>query len=608
MRVPAASRLPSPQLALACFYVTGGALTLVTLLGDWPLASPPLIAAVGVASLLLGLAVACLPRMPGWACHVLLASGTGAICLLVVLSGGGAASATNAFFTVWVGIYAGLFFRPLAAALHVSSTGVLLTVALAVEGSEQALAVHVVVVVSCNAISCLLIGALVERLRRAALTDPLTGLPTRRGLDDLTGSALPARGTSVVVLVLTVRRLRDVNEALGHDSGDTLLVAAAATARAFADDGGGWAARLSGRHFAVVLPVPGRAPLTPADQAVLAQRLVAAVRGPWPVEGLHVHLDATVGAAWAEGPLHDLEPALLAAEAAARAARDCGLVVQTDSASGRVGDRDGLALAQQLWKAIENDELRLHVQPVMDSSRHEVVAVEALVRWQHPTRGLLGPAAFLPQAEQSSSIFPLTWWVLEASLDQCRAWRDAGSLVPVAVNLSARLLGDPDLAEQVRTRLVERRLAPDLLTLEVTESALVAHPQLAVRNIAQLRALGVHVSIDDFGTGFTSLSMLAHLQVDELKVDRTFVGAALTSSGADAIVRSVVDLGHRLGLRVVGEGVEDEATSRLLQSLGYDRQQGYLYSRPLPPGELADVLGLPSLDHAVVPHARTATG
>jgi EAL domain-containing protein (putative c-di-GMP-specific phosphodiesterase class I) len=411
----------------------------------------------------------------------------------------------------------------------------------------------------------------------------------------------------VVVLVLTVRRLREVNEALGHDSGDALLVAAADAVRGFAEDGHGWAARLSGRQFAVVVPVPGRDPASSADQAALAQRLVAAVRGPWPVGGLHVHLDATLGTSWAQGPLSALDPALLAAEAAARNAKDRGLTVQTDTASVRVGDRDGLALAQQLWKAIENDELRLHVQPLMDAARREVVAVEALVRWQHPTRGLLPPAAFLPQAEQSSSIFPLTWWVLEASLDQCRLWRDAGRRMPVAVNLSARLLGDPHLPEQVRTRLAERGLAPGLLTLEVTESALVAQPQIATRNIAQLRADGVHVAIDDFGTGFTSLSMLADLQVDELKVDRAFVAAALTSPAAEAIVRSVVDLGHRLGLRVVGEGVEDQATSHLLEQLGYDRQQGYLFSRPLPPEELTALLDLPAPGRALVPPPRAAT-
>jgi EAL domain-containing protein (putative c-di-GMP-specific phosphodiesterase class I) len=180
--------------------------------------------------------------------------------------------------------------------------------------------------------------------------------------------------------------------------------------------------------------------------------------------------------------------------------------------------------------------------------------------------------------------------------------------MPVAVNLSARLLGDPDLPEQVRTRLAERGLAPGLLTLEVTESALVAQPQIAMRNITRLRADGIHVSIDDFGTGFTSLSMLADLQVDELKVDRAFVGAALTSAAADAIVRSVVELGHRLGLRVVGEGVEDEATSRLLQQLGYDRQQGYLFSRPVPAEELTALLDLPVAAAPALPLARAATG
>jgi predicted signal transduction protein with EAL and GGDEF domain len=412
----------------------------------------------------------------------------------------------------------------------------------------------------------------------------------------------------VVVLVLTVRRLRDVNEALGHDSGDALLVAAADAVRDFTEQGNGWAARLSGRRFAVVLPVPGVAPLLPAEQAVLAQRLVAAVRGPWPVAGLHVHLDATVGASWAVGPLHDLDPVLLAAEAAARDAKDRGLTVQTDGASVRVGDRDGLALAQQLWKAIENDELRLHVQPLMDAARREVVAVEALVRWQHPTRGLLPPAAFLPQAEQSSSIFPLTWWVLEASLDQCRLWRDAGRRMPGR--------GQPE-------RPAARRPAPARAGPHPPGRARpgprAAHPRgdgeragrpAADRDRAtspQLRADGVHVAIDDFGTGFTSLSMLADLQVDELKVDRAFVAAALTSPAAEAIVRSVVDLGHRLGLRVVGEGVEDQATSHLLEQLGYDRQQGYLFSRPLPPEELTALLDLPAAGRALVPPPRAAT-
>ena len=247
---------------------------------------------------------------------------------------------------------------------------------------------------------------------------------------------------------------------------------------------------------------------------------------------------------------------------------------------------DRLALLGELRNAIDRDELLLHYQPKLDLRDGTLVGVEALVRWQHPQRGFLPPSEFIPLAEQTGLIYPLSHWVLDTALRQQQAWCAVGLDIPVAVNLSRRTLHDPQLPETVARLLTRWDIAPTALVLEITEGSLMADPERAAENLRQLRALGVHVSIDDFGTGYSSLASLQNLSVDELKIDQSFVQAMATDASARAIVRAIVDLADALKLRVVAEGVEDRSTWDVLAGLGCDIAQGYFLSRPIAALEL----------------------
>jgi EAL domain-containing protein (putative c-di-GMP-specific phosphodiesterase class I) len=249
-----------------------------------------------------------------------------------------------------------------------------------------------------------------------------------------------------------------------------------------------------------------------------------------------------------------------------------------------------LALLGELRRAIDQHQLLLHYQPKVDTHSGQVLGVEALVRWQHPTHGLIPPGEFIPLAERTGLIQPLTHYVLDAALGQCHQWRQAGHELSVAVNVSARRLLDLDFPDQVAATLTRWRVPARLLVVEITESTIMADPTHALEILGRLSAMGVQLSIDDFGTGYSSMAYLKNLPVHELKIDRSFV-AQLTSDSRDAvIVRSTVDLGRNLGLRVVAEGVEDQATWQALAALGCDAIQGYHISRPVPPDHLINWL------------------
>jgi EAL domain-containing protein (putative c-di-GMP-specific phosphodiesterase class I) len=253
-------------------------------------------------------------------------------------------------------------------------------------------------------------------------------------------------------------------------------------------------------------------------------------------------------------------------------------------------DTASLTLLSELPRAIRNHELVLHYQPKLDFRTGEVAGIEALTRWQHPTRGLISPGEFVPAAEKTGLIAPLTRYVLDEALGQLSRWRSEGHRVSVAVNLSMRNLHDTTLPEQVARLLLKWQLPGELLTVELTESAIVSDPARTSDVIRGLKALGVGIAIDDFGTGYTSLAYLARLAVTQLKIDRSFVLTMRDRADNAAIVRSIITLGHDLGLEVVAEGVETEATYDQLARLGCDTAQGYWLSRPLPPAELAEWL------------------
>jgi diguanylate cyclase len=426
-----------------------------------------------------------------------------------------------------------------------------------------------------------------------ALHDPLTGLPNRELFGDRVEQAIRAsdRGLQPAsLLLLDLDRFKDVNDTLGHHHGDLLLreVAARLTGTLRAVD---TVARLGGDEFAVLLP-----DATADGAAAVAQKVRAALHQPLTLDGLGLDLDASIGIAVYPDHGGDAAELLQHADVAMYAAKQthAGFVVYDPAVDQHSPRR--LALLGGLRRAVERDELVLHYQPKADLHTGQVLGAEALVRWQHPAHGLLGPGEFVPLAERTGLIHPLTRWVLDAALRQAAAWRQAGHHLSISVNVSTRSLLDREFPDQVADRLTAWQVPATSLVLEVTESAVMADPALALEILGRLHALGVGLALDDFGTGYSSMAYLKALPVDELKVDRSFVGQMATSTSDAVIVRSTIDLGHNLGLHVVAEGVENQATWEELAALGCDTAQGYHLGRPMPADELEQWLGVAASD------------
>ncbi|MGR7028179.1 putative bifunctional diguanylate cyclase/phosphodiesterase [Geodermatophilus sp. URMC 62] len=442
--------------------------------------------------------------------------------------------------------------------------------------------------------------------RREALTDELTGLANRRAvlrrIDELCGQGQP-----MALALLDLDKFKEVNDGLGHAAGDDLLrlVAGRLTAQLRTGDVLG---RLGGDEFAVValLDDAGEDGEYGEDGAALARRLAGQLAEPFQVGGMAVHASASIGVATrpgspvgappgsnpGDGDLDGADPAattelLRQADAAMYAAKHTGGGTAVYDPARHGDHRGNLALVEELRRGLRDGELVLHHQPQVDVGTGRTVGVEALVRWAHPDRGLLPPAAFLPLAEVHGLMRPLTDEVLRQAVTQAAAWHRAGRELRMSVNLSASNLLDVDLPARVAGLLREARLPAGRLVLEITESVLLSDPDRSLAVVGRLADLGVAVSIDDFGTGYSSLSYLRDLPVGELKLDRSFTADLLTDTRTEAIVASTVALAHRLGLRVVAEGVEHDETLAHLAGLGCDESQGYLHSAPLP----ADRLG-----------------
>jgi diguanylate cyclase len=417
-----------------------------------------------------------------------------------------------------------------------------------------------------------------------ALHDALTGLPNRTLLRDRTDQAIRQADRELVpaaLLLLDLERFKEVNDTLGHHYGDQLLVQVGKRLQA-ALRNVDTVARLGGDEFAVLLPR-----IEAAEGAVaVANKLQAALQEPFELEGLSLEVEASIGLALY--PEHGTDPdeLLQRADIAMYAAKDthAGFVL-FDPALDQHSPRR-LALLGELRRAIEHQQLILHYQPKIHAHTGQVLGVEALVRWQHPEQGLIPPNDFIPLAERTGLIGPLTHYVLDTALHQSHRWRQAGHELAMAVNVSARSLLDLDFPDQVAGLLARWELPARLLVVEITESTIMADPTHALEILGRLNIMGVQIAIDDFGTGYSSMAHLKTLPVHELKVDRSFV-SHMTSNTRDAvIVRSTVDLGRNLGLRVVAEGVEDVVTSQELDALGCDAIQGYYISRPVPPDDL----------------------
>ncbi len=326
---------------------------------------------------------------------------------------------------------------------------------------------------------------------------------------------------------------------------------------------------------------------TPLEVAVeLARAITEAMLVPFDLEEISVHVGASIGvvagsaAGQAQDPERSAATLLQQADIAMYEAKAHGDGFRTYDACSDTGTGARLRTVEQLRAALEHDELVLHYQPKVDLPGGTVSGVEALVRWQHPERGLLPPVEFLPLAEEARLMQPLTSWVLRSALHQVARWRDDGVRLSVAVNVSASNLLDLGLVDQVVGHLHELDLPPECLQIEITEDTVMADPERATQVVRELHALGVSVSVDDYGTGYSSLAYLRDLTVTELKLDQTFV-QQLSDARAGAIVRSTVDLAHAMGLRMVAEGVEDADTARRLSALGCDVAQGFHYAHPM---------------------------
>jgi diguanylate cyclase (GGDEF)-like protein len=419
-----------------------------------------------------------------------------------------------------------------------------------------------------------------RRLRAQALHDALTGLPNRTLLQRRAERALrgDARGA---ILLIDLDRFKEVNDTLGHDHGDELLVEVAGRLRA-ALRGGDTLARLGGDEFAVLLEgLPDRAAV-----AELACRLQDSLRLPFALRGVAVDLEASIGVALYPAHGTDFGTLVQRADVAMYDAKRGRLGVATYSAERDPYSADRLGLLAELRRAITGDELVLHFQPKVALGSGDVIGAEALVRWQHPTRGLLPPAEFVPLAERTGAVAGLTRWVVDAALRQSRLWRDAGIDLPIAVNLAAANIVDVTLPDTIAGLLERHGVPGDRLECEISEHTVMADPVRATDVLARLRALGVRLSLDDFGTGHSSLAYLKQLPLDEVKIDRSFVSGMADDENDAVIVRSTIDLARNLGLAVVAEGVESAEIMRGLADLRCDTAQGFHVSRPLPAAEL----------------------
>jgi diguanylate cyclase (GGDEF)-like protein len=411
-----------------------------------------------------------------------------------------------------------------------------------------------------------------------ALHDGLTGLPNRMLLADRFEHALRAgRRTSstTALLLIDLDRFKEVNDTLGHSVGDQLL-AQIGPRLVGALRGADTVARLGGDEFAVLLPdVDGL-----SGALDVASRLREALTEAFSVEDVELDIDASIGVVISGAHGDDAQTLLQRADIAMYVAKQQkrGVVVYDPENDDHSPER--LSLLGQLRRGIERGELFLQYQPKIDLKTREVVGVEALVRWQHPERGMIPPNDFIPLAEHTGLIGQLTMSVLNMALAQVKVWADGGHHIPVAVNISARNLSDDAFAEKVKGLLVEHAVASAMLEVEVTESAVMLEPERAARILNELHAIGVRIAIDDFGVGYTSLSQLKNLPISELKIDKSFILTMHSNADDAMIVKSMVDLGHSLNMKVVGEGIETACAESTLADFRCDIGQGYHLCRP----------------------------
>jgi len=457
-----------------------------------------------------------------------------------------------------------------------------------VDGIALGLATATLVVVGIRlALSVRGLRSLTEERHRQAVTDELTGLGNRRQLlhllnaffTDQADPAAPER--QLAFLYVDLDHFKEINDSFGHSTGDELL-RQLGPRLSESLRGSDVLVRLGGDELGVVL-----VDTDPAYATDVAQRLMAKLEQPFNLDGVNVRIGASIGIAIAPTDATDAAGLMRCADVAMyRAKLERSAFQIYREGIDDTGNR--LHLVDELRVAVEERQFVLHYQPQLDLRTGEITSVEALIRWPHPRLGMIPPLEFLPLAEEAGLIQSLTALVLDLALNQCAAWRSAGRRLTVSVNISATNLLDVGFIEAVQGTLARHHLPPSALILEITETTVIADFARCKLVIEQMRALGLAVSIDDFGAGFTSLAYLGSLQVSELKLDRTFIGGIAGKDGRDqTLVQATIELGHALGLRVVAEGIEDRATLDLLARLGCDLAQGYYISRPMPPMDVS---------------------
>ncbi|MFI5267750.1 MAG: putative bifunctional diguanylate cyclase/phosphodiesterase [Chloroflexota bacterium] len=448
-----------------------------------------------------------------------------------------------------------------------------------------------------------------EALAHQALHDSLTGLPNRNLLHDrLEQAMLSARREhrQLAVLLLDLDRFKEVNDTFGHHYGDLLLKQVGPRLQGALRQSD-TVARLGGDEFAILL-----SSCADVEAAKLtAMKLLSALEVPFVVEGQTLTISGSLGVVMYPEHGEDVQTAMRRADVAMYAAKRDGEGFSVYALEQDRHSAQRLTLSSQLRQGIDGNELLMYYQPKISLSTHRIVDVEALVRWQHHESGVITADHFIPLAEQTGLIRPLTHWVLKAVMEQCRTWRGVGLDIGVAVNISMRNLHDPRLPDTVAELLRLWDVPPATLLLEITETALMTNPARTMEVVMRLSQLGIHLSIDDFGTGYSSLSYLKRLPVREIKIDKSFVRDMADDENDAVIVRSTIDLGHNLGLQVVAEGVENCQALDQLEDLGCDLAQGYYMGKPMAATDLERWLresqwGLRKRGHAPSPRPSLA--
>jgi len=433
-----------------------------------------------------------------------------------------------------------------------------------------------------------------------ALHDHLTGLPNRNLLLDRLDQAIQRHSNeqtrSYAILCLDLDRFKTINESLGHNIGDQLLIQIAGKLERLVDPGD-TVARLGGDEFAILLGDV----MSVSEVTHMADQIIEACAKPYQVDDHAIHTSVSIGvvmgAAHYDNPHEVLRDADIAMYLAKAEGKACYQIFDREMHQ-RVVNLQRLEV--ELRHAVERQEFILHYQPIIALDTEGLVGFEALIRWNHPERGLVGPNEFITATEESGLIVPIGWWVLREACEQAKAWQDGHPELPplsMSVNISGKLFNQVDFVTAVRRILLDTALPPTSLRLEITESVLLDHADESIAKLAELRKLGVGLHVDDFGTGYSSLTYLQKFNYDTLKIDRSFVQNLDAEDGSSAIVQSIITLGKLLGMNIIAEGVENEAQLTHLQQLGCPQVQGYWFSRPVDSQQAAALLDDPGLMH-----------